>query len=113
MCVCGAVHFVFLVGFLVFLEGRVKVNLVIGVDPQLERHSSRELVPFVSGGNVVGVDLALDVDVLVGRDVQELDGDQRLGVVHLRRNNKVAEVDLTTGSGLFQQLSLDYRHCFT
>lgn len=91
----------------------MKVNLVVGVDPQLERHSSSELVPFVSGGNVVGVDLALDVDVLVGSDVQELDGDQRLRVVHLRRNNKVAEVDLTTGSGLFQQLSLDYRRCVT
>lgn len=115
-CACVCVRcgwFCFLLGFFVFFEGRVEVNLVVGVDPQLERHSSSELVPFVSGGNVVGVDLALDVDVLVGSDVQELDSDQRLRVVHLQRTNKVAEVDLTTGSGLFQQLSLDYRHCFT
>lgn len=60
-----------------FFLGEVNLD-VVGVDPQLERHSSGELVPFVSGGNVVSGDLALDVDVLVGGYVQELDGDQRL-----------------------------------
>lgn len=54
-----------------------RVNLV-RVDPQLEGHSPRKLVPFTAGGDVVGVDLALDVDVLVGCNVQELDSDQRL-----------------------------------
>lgn len=102
VCVCAVRCILFFCWFFFCIfKGRVKVNLVVGVDPQLERHSSSELVPFVSGGNVVGVDLALDVDVLVGSDVQELDGDQRLRVVHLRRTNKVAGVDLTTGSGLF------------
>lgn len=61
------------------------MNLVVGVDPQLKRHSSSKLVPFVSSGNVVGGDFALDVDVLIGSYVQELDSDQRLRVVHLPR----------------------------
>lgn len=65
------------------MERSVKVDLVVGVDPQLERHSSSKLVPFVSSGNVVGVDFTLDVDVLVGSYVQELDSDQRLRVVDL------------------------------
>lgn len=60
----------------------------MSVDPQLERHSSGELVSFTSDGNVVGVDLALDVDVLIGSNVKELDGNQRLRVVHLRRQIK-------------------------
>lgn len=68
-----------------FFEQRLKVNLVVGVDPQLERHSSSKLVPFVSSGNVVGVNFALDVNVLIGSYVQELDSDQRLRVVHLPR----------------------------
>lgn len=55
-----------------------RVNLVSRVDPQLEGHSPRELVPFTAGGNVVGVDLALDVHILIGCNVQELDSDQRL-----------------------------------
>lgn len=66
----------------------MKGNLVVGVDPQLERHSSGKLVPFVSSGNVVGVDFALDVDVLIGSYVQELDSDQRLRVVHLQRRRE-------------------------
>lgn len=70
--------------FFIFREE--KVNLVVDVDPQLERHSSSELVPIASDGNVVGVDLALNVDVLVGGDVEELDGNQRLRVVHLQRD---------------------------
>lgn len=84
-CVCSVGFFLFvLLCFVLFcFPERVKVNLVFGVDPQLEGHSSSELVPFVSGGNVVGVDLALDVDVLVGSYVQELDSDQWLRVVHL------------------------------
>lgn len=64
-------------------QRREKVNLVNRVDPQLERHSSSELVSFSPSGNVVGVDLALDVDVLIDGDVKELDGNQRLRVVHL------------------------------
>lgn len=66
----------------------MKGNLVDGVDPQLERHSSGKLVPFVSDGNVVGVDFALDVDVLIGSYVQELDSDQWLRVVHLPRRGE-------------------------
>ena len=66
-------------------QRREKVNLVNRVDPQLERHSSSELVSFGPSGNVVGVDLALDVDVLIDGDVKELDGNQRLRVVHLKR----------------------------
>lgn len=62
-------------------------NLVVRVDPQLERHSSTKLVSFTSSGNVVGVDLALDVDVLIGSDVKELDGNQRLRVVNLEKRN--------------------------
>lgn len=61
-----------------------RVNLV-RVDPQLERHSPRKLVPFTAGRDVVGVDLTLDVHVLVGGNVQELDCDQRLRVVDLRQ----------------------------
>lgn len=58
-------------------RGRRDINLV-RVDPQLEGHSAGKLVPFTAGRDVVGVDLALDVDVLIGRNVQELDSDQRL-----------------------------------
>jgi len=64
-------------------QRREKVNLVNRVDPQLERHSSSKLVSFSPRRNVVGVDLALDVDVLIDSDVKELDGNQRLRVVHL------------------------------
>lgn len=64
------------------------VNLVVAVDPQLERHPPSKLVSFASDGNVVGVDLALDVDVLVDGDVQELDCHQRLRVVHLQEHAK-------------------------
>lgn len=60
----------------------------MGVDPQLERHSTSKLVSFISSGNVVGVDLALDVDVLIDSDVKELDSDQRLRVVHLQYQTK-------------------------
>lgn len=60
-----------------------RVNLVSRVDPQLEGHSPRKLVSVAAGGDVVGVDLALNVDVLVGCYVQELDGDERLRVVDL------------------------------
>lgn len=66
-------------------QEREKVNLVNSVDPQLERHSSSKLVSFTSSGNVVGVDLALDVDILIGSNVKELDGNQRLRVVHLQK----------------------------
>lgn len=92
---------------LFFFKQRVKVNLVVGVDPQLERHSSSKLVPFMSSGNVVGVDFALDVDVLIGSYVQELDSNQRLRIVHLPRKSGHAGTDLTTGSGVFKPLSLD------
>lgn len=61
----------------------VGVRLVVGVDPQLERHSTGKLVSFTSFGDVVGLDLALDVDVLIDGDVKELNGNQRLRVVHL------------------------------
>lgn len=64
-------------------QERRKVNLVNSVDPKLERHSSGKLVSFTSLGNVVGVDLALNVDILIGSNVKELDGNQRLRVVHL------------------------------
>lgn len=64
-----------------------KVNLVVSVDPQLEGHSSGKLVSFAPLGDVVGVDLTLDADVLVGGDVEELDGNQRLRVVHLQRRD--------------------------
>lgn len=65
------------------------VNLVVvAVDPQLERHPPSKLVSFASDGNVVGMDLALDVDVLVDGDVQELDCHQRLRVVHLQEQAK-------------------------
>lgn len=67
---------------------RVGVNLVVAVDPQLERHPPSKLVSFAACGNVVGVDLALDVDVLVDGDVQELDCHQRLRVVHLQEQTK-------------------------
>lgn len=70
------------------IERKRRVNLVSSVDPQLEGHSPGELVPVASGGNVVGVDLALDVDVLVGCYVKEFDGNQRLRVVHLRNRRK-------------------------
>lgn len=63
---------------------RDKVNLVISVDPQLERHSSSKLVSLTSNRNVVGVDPALDIDILIGSNVKELDGNQRLRVVHLQ-----------------------------
>lgn len=63
----------------------VGVRLVVGVDPQLERHSTGKLVSFTSLWDVVGLDLALDVDVLIGGDVKELDGNQRLRVVHLKQ----------------------------
>lgn len=65
-----------------------KVNLVISVDPQLEGHSSGKLVSFAPLRNAVGVDLTLDVDVLVGGDVEELDGNQRLRVVDLQRRGR-------------------------
>lgn len=74
---CGVCLFFRFGVVFVFFGGGVNL-VVVGVDPQLERHSPGELVPFVSGGNVVGGDLALDVDVLVSGYVQELDGDQRL-----------------------------------
>lgn len=56
---------------------------LISVDPQLERHSSGKFVPLTSSGNVVGINLALNVDILIDSDVKELDGNQRLRVVHL------------------------------
>ncbi len=67
------------------VSGEEKVNLVVSVDPQLERHSSGKLVPLTSNGNVVGVDLALDVDILIGSNVEELYGNQRLRVIHLQK----------------------------
>ena len=66
-------------------QQRKRVNLVDSVDPQLERHSSGKLVSVTSNGNVVGVDPALDVDILIGSNIKELDGDQRLRVVHLQK----------------------------
>lgn len=54
------------------------------VDPQFEGNTSSELVPVAAGGQSVGVDLTLHVDVCVQRGIQELHGHQRLSVVHLR-----------------------------
>lgn len=83
----------------VFRRGK-RVNLVsVSVDPQLEGHPSGKLVPLVSEGNVVGVDLALDVDILIGGDVEELDGNQRLRVVHLRGTDP--GTSLNTGANAF------------
>lgn len=67
--------------------GGQKVNLDVIFDPQLERHSSSKLVSFTSSGNVVGVDLALDVNVFILSNVKELDRNQRLGVVHLQNRS--------------------------
>lgn len=58
---------------------------LISVDPQLEGHSTSKLVSFTSNGNVVGVDLALDIDILIGSNVKELDSNQWLRVVHLQK----------------------------
>lgn len=55
-------------------RGGREINLIVGVDPQLEGHSSGKLVSFTSSGNVVGVDLTLHVHVLIQGDVLELDG---------------------------------------
>lgn len=55
------------------------------VDPQFEGDASGKLVPVAAGGQSVGVDLTLHVDVRVQRGVQELHGHQRLSVVHLRQ----------------------------
>ena len=66
---------------------RERVGLFVGVDPQLEGDSPSELVPFTSLGNVIGVDLALNVNIFVGGNVKELDGNQRLRVVHLGNKN--------------------------
>lgn len=60
-----------------------KRKKLISVDPQLEGHSTSKLVSFTSNRNVVGVDLALDIDILIGSNVKELDSNQRLRVVHL------------------------------
>lgn len=54
-------------------------------DSQPEGDPSSKLVPLVAGGQRVGVDFALYVDVRVQRHVQELDGHQRLSVVDLRQ----------------------------
>lgn len=83
-----------------------KVNLVISVDPQLERHSSSKLVSVTSHGNVVGVDLALDIDILIGSNVKELDGNQRLRVVHLQK--KISGTALTTGANVFSISLINY-----
>lgn len=56
---------------------------MFSVDPQFERHFSSKLVSFTPRRNVVGDDPALDVDVFIEGYVEELDGNQRLGVVHL------------------------------
>lgn len=55
----------------------------MGVNPQLERHSPSKLVSFTSSGNVVGVDLALDVDFFIESNIKKPDCNQRLRVVHL------------------------------
>lgn len=69
------------------------VNLVISVDPQLERHSPSKLVSFASNGNVVGVDLALNVHVFVESNIEELDSYQRLRVVHLHKQSTKASLN--------------------
>lgn len=91
-------------------RGGERVNLVgVGVDPQLEGHSSGKLVPLVSEGNVVGVDLALDVDILIGSDVKELDGNQRLRVVHLRGTDP--GTSLHTGANAFCLMHISLTDC--
>lgn len=62
------------------------------VDPQFERHFSSKLVSFTPRRNVVGDDPALDVDVFVEGDVEELDGNQWLGVVHLGVVNNFEDI---------------------
>lgn len=95
----------------VFRRGQ-KVNLVIRVDPQLERHSSSKLVSFTSLRDVVGIDLALNVDIFIVGNIKELDCNQRLRVVYLQKNkhtNKktVLTTPLNTGecflSGTFNE----------
>lgn len=76
-----------------------KVNLGIRVDSQLERHSSSKLVPFTSNGNVVGIDLALNVDIFIESNVKELDCNQRLRVVHLQETDPTTP--LNTGICVF------------
>lgn len=94
-CVCAVLRRMTGLGGDFGIERKRRVNLVNGVDPQLEGHSPGELVPVTSGGNVVGVDLALDVDVLVGCYVKELDSNQRLRVVHLgNRQNTLIQAHL-------------------
>lgn len=69
------------------MRGKGSIYLVVTlniVDPQFERHPSGKLVPFTPSGNVVGVNLALDVDVFILSGVKELDGNQRLRIVHLK-----------------------------
>lgn len=81
-----------------FRKGQ-KVNLGIRVDPQLERHSSSKLVSFTSNGNVVGIDLALDVDIFIESNIKELDCNQRLRVVHLQKTEQTTP--LNTGISVF------------
>lgn len=59
---------------------------LFSVDPQLERYPSGKLVSFTSNGNVSGVDPALNVDIFIGSNVKELNGNQRLRVVHLQKH---------------------------
>lgn len=81
-----------------FRKGQ-KVNLIIRVDPQLERHSSGKLVSFTSNGNVVGIDLALNVDIFIESDIKELDCNQRLRVVYLQKPEPTPY--LNTGISVF------------
>lgn len=90
------------------IERKRRVNLVSSVDPQLEGHSPGKLVPVASDRNVVGVDLALDVDVLVGCYVKELDSNQRLRVVHLGKGKT-----LLFKYTLISNCCLDLRPCLT
>lgn len=48
--------------------------LISGVDPQFEGNASSKLVSFTALRNVVSVDFALHVDVLIHGDVEELNG---------------------------------------
>lgn len=66
MCICMCVR------------AKKKKNTLVcsisGVDPQCEGNSSSKLVSFTAFGNVVGVDFALHIDVLIPGDVEELNG---------------------------------------
>lgn len=81
VCVCKAYVYV-------YTQERIRTaqtsfGLFSRVDPQLERDAASKLVAVTVSLDVAGRDLALHVHIGVQRDVQELDGHQRLRVVHL------------------------------